>query len=104
MAQGNTDFVQKILAAFLQHTPPALARLRAAAAAADWPTAAQVAHQLKPTLKLLAVTDTEEPIQQLEAHPRATPDARPAPTALAAAAATLAAQVEAAMEELGVMG
>ena len=93
-AHGSAEFVAKVLAAFREHTPPALAQLRAAAAAADWPAAAAVAHRLKPTLKLLAVAHTEEAVRRLEAYSHATP-----PT-LRAAAATLAESVEKVIEVL----
>ena len=94
-AHGQAAFVEKVLAAFREHTPPALAQLRAAAAAADWPAAAAVAHRLKPNLKLLAVANTEEAVRLLESYPH-----KPLP-ALQAAAATLAESVE---KVIGVLG
>ena len=95
-AHGQAAFVEKVLAAFREHTPPALAQLRAAAAAADWSAAAAVAHRLKPNLQLLAVANTEEAIRLLESYPH-----KPLP-ALQAAAATLAESVEVAIRVLGI--
>ncbi|UOR04726.1 PAS domain-containing protein [Hymenobacter aerilatus] len=88
-AHGSENFVRKILATFLQHTPPALEQLEAAATVSDWTTAAEIAHRLKPTLKLLAVTTTEESVRLLESYPHASPADRPAEATLQAATATL---------------
>lgn len=103
-AHGSENFVRKILTTFLQHTPPALEQLRAAAAVTNWTTAGEVAHRLKPTLKLLAVTAVEEPVRLLESYPRASPTDRPAEAVLFAAATTLIDTTTAVVAELYAAG
>jgi len=88
-AHGSENFVRKILATFIQHTPPALEQLCAAAAVADWSTVGEVAHRLKPTLKLLAVATVGEAVHLLESYPRVAPAERPTEAALQAATSTL---------------
>ncbi|MBC6612955.1 PAS domain-containing protein [Hymenobacter sp. BT507] len=103
-AHGSENFVRKILTTFLQHTPPALDQLQTAATVSDWTTAAEIAHRLKPTLKLLAVTAAEEPVRLLESYPHASPTNRPAEVTLQAAATTLLTTTAAVVAELQAAG
>jgi len=99
-AHGKVEFVEKVLATFLAHTPSAIMQLRAAATAADWTTTAEIAHRLKPTLKLLVVVNTEDAVRVLESYTRCPMEERPTPEVLQAAASTLATSVEAAIAAL----
>ena len=65
-ARGNQGFVLRVLDSFLLNTPPAVAQLAQAAAAADWPAVAATAHKLKPSLKLLQVQPLESVVALLE--------------------------------------
>jgi PAS domain S-box-containing protein len=76
-ARGNPAFVLRIIESFLTHTPPMVTQLQEAAAAADWPRAAGLAHRIKPSLKLLMAQQLHPFITTLE-EPAATPDARAA--------------------------
>ncbi len=66
-ARGSTAFVNRILASFQAHTPGSVAALRTAAAAADWPAAAALAHKLRPALRLLGATGLLPWLEALEA-------------------------------------
>ncbi|TGE28569.1 PAS domain-containing protein [Hymenobacter metallicola] len=65
-ARGNPAFVLRILQSFLTHTPAMVAQLQEAAAAADWPHAAALAHRIKPSLKLLMTQELLPMIATLE--------------------------------------
>jgi PAS domain S-box-containing protein len=79
-AHGSTIFMDKILASFRTHTPPALARLHEAAAAADWPTVGEIVHKLRPSIQLLNIHSAQEAVALLEPLSRPAPD-RPTPEA-----------------------
>ena len=78
-ARGSQGFVLRVLDSFLLNTPPAVAQLTQAAAAADWPAVAATAHKLKPSIKLLQVQTLESVVALLESSA-----ADPAARALAA--------------------
>ena len=65
-ARGSTAFMNRILASFHTHTPASVAELRAAAAAANWPAAAAVAHKLRPSLRLLGAAPLTPSLEILE--------------------------------------
>ena len=67
-AHGNAAFVNRILASFHAHTPGNLAALRAAAAAADWPAVALLAHKVRPSLRLLRAAGLGSWLEILEAE------------------------------------
>lgn len=60
LADGDEDFVQAIVAAFVDEVPEDAARLKKAVKEADYYTAYQAAHKMKPTIDLfeLGVLDT----------------------------------------------
>ncbi|MCC3153725.1 response regulator [Hymenobacter sp. BT770] len=66
-ARGNTAFMNRILTSFRTNTPGSVADLRAAQATAEWPTAAAVAHKLRPSLQLLGAAGLAPLLQCLEA-------------------------------------
>ncbi|GAA3976082.1 PAS domain-containing sensor histidine kinase [Hymenobacter antarcticus] len=65
-ARGSAAFMNRILASFHANTPASVADLRAAAAAADWPAAAAVAHKLRPSLRLLGAAPLTPSLEVLE--------------------------------------
>ena len=65
-ARGSAAFMNRILASFHANTPAGVAELRAAAAAADWPAAAAVAHRLRPSLRLLGAGALTPSLETLE--------------------------------------
>ncbi|GGF25404.1 hypothetical protein GCM10011383_41220 [Hymenobacter cavernae] len=66
MAHGKPSFVLRILDSFLTHTPTELTNIQQAVAAEDWTLVAQIAHRLKPSLKMLQVHGLTGPTQTLE--------------------------------------
>jgi len=94
-AKGQPLFIQRMLQAFLVATPPRLHELRAAAAACDWRSVAELAHYLKPNLELLAIAPAYDAALVLEVLPGAADELR---------YSQLAHQLAAALEEvLGVL-
>jgi signal transduction histidine kinase/DNA-binding NarL/FixJ family response regulator/HPt (histidine-containing phosphotransfer) domain-containing protein len=72
-AHGSVAFMNRILTSFHTNTPASLAELRTALAAADWSTAAAVAHRLRPSLNLLGAARVAPHLQTVEA--KEAPDA-----------------------------
>ena len=99
-AQGRTAFIEQILRSFLANMPASLAQLRAAAAAARWPEAAQVAHHIQPNLLALCVADVAADLAVLGRAHRTAPGPLPPPEDLAAAVEHLAAVVTDVLEAL----
>ncbi|UYZ62070.1 PAS domain S-box protein [Hymenobacter weizhouensis] len=104
-AHGSTVFMQKIIDSFTAHTPTHVAKLREAAAAADWETVGSLAHKLRPSLHLLGVDAVQAIVAQLE--PLSRPTELPAPPAasdaeLRAQANTLADLLERTVAQLAV--
>ncbi len=97
-ARGNRAFVAGMVQSFLKHTPPNLERLRAAAAAQDWASVAELVHHIKPNLITLQVVGALAPVHTLEQPPTQLP-APDAPLRQLAVAQLLAA-VEATLREL----
>ncbi|MDO7850295.1 response regulator [Hymenobacter convexus] len=65
-AHGSVAFMNRILTSFHTNTPASVAELRTALAAADWPTAAAVAHRLRPSLRLLGAARVAPHLETLE--------------------------------------
>jgi len=97
-ARGHQAFVAGMIQSFLKHTPPNLVRLRAAAAAHDWASVAELVHHIKPNLLTLSITAALAPVHTLEEPPGQLP-APDAPVRQAAVAQLLAA-VEATLAAL----
>ncbi|TGE06572.1 PAS domain-containing hybrid sensor histidine kinase/response regulator [Hymenobacter fodinae] len=97
MAQGHSAFVSKIIRSFLSNMPQSLAKLEAAAAAADWKQAAGVAHHIKPSLDALGIVDVTEAVQQLERAPTSAEKELPA---IQRAVTQVISQVQRALVEL----
>ena len=66
-AHGNTIFMNRILASFHTNTPSSIIDLRAAHTTANRPTAAAVAHKLRPSLRLLGAISLMPYLEMLEA-------------------------------------
>ncbi|MGI4739491.1 MAG: response regulator [Janthinobacterium lividum] len=97
-ARGHRGFVAGMIQSFLKHTPANLARLRAAGAAQDWASVAELVHHIKPNLLTLSITAALAPVHTLEEPPVQLP-APDAPLRQAAIAQLLAA-VEATLAAL----
>ncbi|WP_046243641.1 response regulator [Hymenobacter terrenus] len=67
-SHGSTAFMNRILASFHTNTPTCVADLRTAHAAADWLTAAALAHKLRPSLRLLGASGLMPWLETLEAE------------------------------------
>lgn len=60
LADGDEDFVQAIVAAFLDEVPEDAARLQKAVGEADFYTTYQAAHKMKPTIDLFELGVLDE--------------------------------------------
>ncbi|WP_299397089.1 Hpt domain-containing protein [uncultured Gelidibacter sp.] len=60
LADGDDDFVMAIAAAFLEEVPEDAERLKKAVAEADYYTAYQAAHKMKPTIDLFELGVLED--------------------------------------------
>nr|WP_230688390.1 PAS domain-containing hybrid sensor histidine kinase/response regulator [Hymenobacter jeongseonensis] len=83
-AHGSTVFMNRILASFHTNTPGSVAELRQAHPAADWPTAAALAHKLRPSLRLLGAVRIAPWLEILEADASTTAERAEATLELAA--------------------
>ncbi|QJX46941.1 PAS domain S-box protein [Hymenobacter taeanensis] len=101
-AHGSTIFMDKILASFRTHTPPAIARLREAAAASDWLSVGEVVHKMRPSIQLLNIHSAQPDVALLEPLSRPLPEGStmPEPSQLAPAVARLTALLEEVVETL----
>ncbi|KUG08193.1 hypothetical protein ASU33_08370 [Solirubrum puertoriconensis] len=72
MARGKEAFVHRIIQSFLDNMPSSVARIEAAAAAADWVKVAELVHHVKPSLASLGVQQVDEAVRLLEAARHAT--------------------------------
>ena len=83
-AHGSPKFINRVLTSFHTNTPGNVAELHTAAATANWPAAAAVAHKLRPSLRLLGAAGLTPNLDALEA-PTAPDAARAEATAALAA-------------------
>ncbi|GAB3239499.1 hypothetical protein GCM10027346_32840 [Hymenobacter seoulensis] len=100
-AHGSTIFMQKVIGSFQAHTPVAIAQLREAAAAADWPTVGALVHKLRPSLQLLGVHSVQIAVTVLE--PLSRPESGPVSVSTAelrVQVESLTASLEATVEQL----
>jgi len=70
LADGEAAFVERVVRSFLQHIPPVLQQVQAAAAAGQWAQVAKLVHHIKPNLVQFGVADIARPLQLLLAPPR----------------------------------
>ncbi|TGE05481.1 PAS domain-containing hybrid sensor histidine kinase/response regulator [Hymenobacter fodinae] len=103
-AHGSTIFMDKILASFRTHTPPALERMQEAAAANDWPTVGEIVHKLRPSIQLLNIHAAQADVALLEPLSRPAPEGSPSPdpSQLQAASSRLRTMLEEVVQALPV--
>ena len=65
-ANGNQQFVSRMLTVFLQETPATIEALQQARAAENWPAVRQLAHSIKPTVTLLRIAGCAAAVEALE--------------------------------------
>lgn len=66
IAQGNTDFVRKMIDLFLHQTPPMLDQMKEALLQNDLSTISGLAHKMKPSLDNLGIVSLKEVIRTIE--------------------------------------
>lgn len=66
IADGSNEFIIESIDMFLQHTPDMLNTIAQSIAACDWPTAAAIAHKLKPNLGFFGMPVCQATIQEVE--------------------------------------
>jgi CheY-like chemotaxis protein len=65
LADGEDAFVERVIRSFLQHMPPVLEQIRAAAAAEQWPQVAKLVHHIKPNLVQFGVAGIAQALSLL---------------------------------------
>ncbi len=70
ISDGNMEFVNEIITAFLEQTPPLLAGMQQACDQKDWVKTGDLAHKIKPNLSLLGITKLIPLVQSLETDGR----------------------------------
>jgi len=70
LADGEAEFVARVVRSFLLHVPPVLQQAQAAAAAGQWAQVAKLIHHIKPNLVQFGITGIAAPLQLLMEPPR----------------------------------
>jgi HPt (histidine-containing phosphotransfer) domain-containing protein len=68
IAHGNVDFVNKMMALFIETMPPAINELNASMASGDWSTMGAVAHKIKPSIDTMGIEVLKEDIRAIEKY------------------------------------
>ena len=63
---GDMDFVNMMVATFLEHTPGQLEELKSAHASGDWATFGSIAHKIKPNVDMFGIKAIIQDIRDLE--------------------------------------
>jgi PAS domain S-box-containing protein len=70
LADGEAEFVERVVRSFLLHVPPVLQQAQAAAAAGQWAQVAKLIHHIKPNLVQFGIVGIAAPLQLLLEPPR----------------------------------
>jgi CheY-like chemotaxis protein/nitrogen-specific signal transduction histidine kinase len=70
LADGEAEFVERVVRSFLLHVPPVLQQAQAAAAAGQWAQVAKLIHHIKPNLVQFGIAGIGAPLQLLMEPPR----------------------------------
>ncbi|MFD1872153.1 response regulator [Hymenobacter bucti] len=70
LADGEAEFVERVVRSFLLHVPPVLQQAQAAAAVGQWAQVAKLVHHIKPNLVQFGITGIAAPLQLLMEPPR----------------------------------
>jgi PAS domain S-box-containing protein len=70
LADGEAEFVERVVRSFLLHVPPVLQQAQAAAAAGQWAQVAKLIHHIKPNLVQFGIAGIAAPLQLLLEPPR----------------------------------
>ncbi len=63
---GDMDFVNMMVATFLEHTPGQLEEMKKAHASGDWATLGSIAHKIKPNVDMFGINTIVQDIRDLE--------------------------------------
>lgn len=66
MADGDADFIQSVITAFLEEVPQDLERLEAAVGAGDFTQIYQLSHKIKPNVDMLGMEQTRALALEME--------------------------------------
>ena len=67
MAQGNTEFIAKMINVFLETTSESLVQLLDAFETRDLQTVSALAHKIKPSIDLMGISSLHEVVRDIEA-------------------------------------
>jgi HPt (histidine-containing phosphotransfer) domain-containing protein len=68
IAHGNMDFVNKMMALFIDTMPPAINELKSSMASGDWSNVGAVAHKIKPSIDTMGIEILKEDIRAVEKY------------------------------------
>jgi hypothetical protein len=68
VAEGNDDFVVKMIQGFLEHTPDSLEKLTQHAENKQWERVRAVAHKIKPSIDFMGLNSLKEDIRLIEEY------------------------------------
>ncbi len=66
MAQGNNEFITKMVSVFLETTSESLDQLLEAFAGKDLQTVSAIAHKIKPSIDLMGITSLHDVVRDIE--------------------------------------
>lgn len=67
VCEGDSEFMQEMISAFIETIPETLVEMKNANAAADWPGLARIAHKMKPSVAFMGIEELKSNILTLEA-------------------------------------
>ena len=74
VCEGDTEFMQEMISAFVETIPETLVEMKNANAAADWPGLARIVHKMKPSLAFMGIEELKGNVLELEALAKAGTD------------------------------
>ncbi|MCF8304724.1 MAG: PAS domain S-box protein [Bacteroidales bacterium] len=75
IAQGNEDFVKKMISSFIARSQEGLEEMKQQLKKKEWQNMAKTAHRIKPSFKYMGIMDLHEEIQEIERIALEEPDA-----------------------------
>ncbi len=70
VASGSAEFMIEMIDIFLEQTPLYFDQLEIGITNKDWPSVANVAHKIKPTLAFMGVDNAKDDMQEIEHNAR----------------------------------
>lgn len=68
IAHGNQDFIDKMVALFIETMPPAINEIKEHLSNSNWPDLGAVAHKIKPSIDTMGIEILKEDIRSVEKY------------------------------------